>query len=475
MAPAGGRDARAVGRGGSERGRGRGGESDRRVRRRVLQPADLAQRRAGGHRRVVPGRGAGRPGGRGSNGHPRPPGAGLRRRRDVVRGRELPPVRASGSAPRDGLGPPGRRGRAGGPTAGRQARGGAPGARAHRAARLHLPRPQGLAVRRVAGAADVPRAVGGRRRAAEQPRSRSLGLAPRALRLARAIRRAVRLLPARDRLRAAEHPLALRPLLVGAAGDGAGAAGRQGQVAAGEHAAREPGARDPASRRSLRQPGVRRVRRRPRPPGPTASHPARERSALAARSGDRLVRGSRPLLVSLHPGAQRAATRRRLPAAFRRGVRGLRRVGRLGLGARPLGRALAHPGGGPSLPPRRGRAVRAGGAHGRAAVASERRGLRAARPMGAGEDRRRRVRPPTGALRARRCRRPAPSRHRSGRREAGAPPRPGGRAAPWGGAGTARQRCARCVLPAARARRGSAAGLGDRGIGVRTGRSRAGG
>ena len=43
---------------------------------------------------------------------------------------------------------------------------GAPGAGAHRAARLHLSGPQGLAVRRVAGAADVPRALGGRARPA---------------------------------------------------------------------------------------------------------------------------------------------------------------------------------------------------------------------------------------------------------------------------------------------------------------------
>ena len=46
----------------------------------------------------------------GADRHARPPRAGLRRRRHVVRGRELPPLRASRPAHGDGLGPPGGRG-----------------------------------------------------------------------------------------------------------------------------------------------------------------------------------------------------------------------------------------------------------------------------------------------------------------------------------------------------------------------------
>ena len=86
-------------------------------------------------------------------------------------------------------------------------------------------------------------------------------------------------------------------------------------VAAGEHAAGGPGARHPPPRRPLRQPRVRGLRRRPRPSRPAASHAARRRPALASRPGHRLLRRPRSLLVPLDPGAQRAAARRRLPAA----------------------------------------------------------------------------------------------------------------------------------------------------------------
>ena len=162
---------------GEPRGR-RGRRAHRRVRRGVLQPADLAQRRAGGDRGLVRGRGAGRPGAGRADRHHRPPGARVRRRRDVVRGRELPPLRAARPAPRDGLGGAGRR-RPSPPIRGSPAasprRSAGPGA--HRAAGSHLSRPQGFPLRRLAGAADVSRALGGRARAAGRPDDRRCGLA----------------------------------------------------------------------------------------------------------------------------------------------------------------------------------------------------------------------------------------------------------------------------------------------------------
>ena len=211
-----------------QRRRGRGGQPDRRVRRGVLQPADLAQRGARRDRGVVRGRGAGRPGGRGADRDDRAPGARLRRRRDVVRGRELPSLRASRAAARDGMGEPGRRGHPGRSAAGGSAGGRAAGAGADRAARLHVSRPEGLPVRRLAGAADVSRAVGGRAGAAGRPGLRPVGVAPRALRRAGAGGGPLRFLPPRDRRRAAgasEDPG--RSLLVGPARDGAGAGRRR--------------------------------------------------------------------------------------------------------------------------------------------------------------------------------------------------------------------------------------------------------
>ena len=297
----------------------------------------------------------------------------------------------------------------------------APGA--HRAARPHLPRPQGLALRRVAGAADVPRALGGRPGAAGQTAELDLWDWLRALYAVARRRPPSGSTPTCTRPASSEPPstaLARRPLLVGAAGDGAGAAGRAGQPW-------QPG------NTLLESQGLAILRRGDRYAslecgayGGGHGHPDRlhltlhaERPALAARSGHRLVRGARPLLVSLDPGAQRAAARRRLPAAGRRGVRGLRRVGRLGLGPRAVRASSPAPW---SPGPRYLLDVvelSAPEAHTLElpwhlnAVVSE-----AARPMGAGRDRRRRVRPPTwsascpataGALRL--------QRHRSGRRE----------------------------------------------------------
>ena len=102
-------------RGGRRRGRG----TDRRIRRGIVQPAGLAQRRARGDRRLVRGRRAGDPLRAGLERHARAPAPGLRRRRHVVRGRELPSLRASRSADRDGLGAAGGGGSARGSAPGR--------------------------------------------------------------------------------------------------------------------------------------------------------------------------------------------------------------------------------------------------------------------------------------------------------------------------------------------------------------------
>ena len=69
-----GRSARRVGRRRREHRRRRSRQPDRRVRRGLLQPADVAQRRARGDRRLVRGRGAGRAGARGTDRHPRASG-----------------------------------------------------------------------------------------------------------------------------------------------------------------------------------------------------------------------------------------------------------------------------------------------------------------------------------------------------------------------------------------------------------------
>ena len=192
----------AVEEGGQLR-RGRCGQPDRRVRRGVLQPADLAQRRPRRDRRVVPGRGAGRPRGGGPDRDDRAPGARLRRRRHVVRGRELPSLRASRAAPRDGMGEAGRRGHPGRSAAGGSARGRAAGAGADRAARLHVSRAEGLAVRRVARAPDVSRAVGGRAGAAGRPSDSDLWAWLRALYTAPA--------PAADRFDSYLHEAGAEP------------------------------------------------------------------------------------------------------------------------------------------------------------------------------------------------------------------------------------------------------------------------
>ena len=371
-----GRDARSAVEEGVNARRGRGGQSDRRVRRGVLQPADLAQRgarrlsRCGSRTRSWPA----------ARSRDRPErsrtwcaasattGCGTRARTTISSRFGVSSSRWAG---------PGRPAS----TSWRDPRLAARLEGALRAPALTalpdftFPGAEGLAVRRVAGAADVSRAVGGRARAPRSRRLRPVGLAPRALRRAGAgggrasIPTCTRPAPSRRRVR---EPGRISPGGPCSRWRRRWAAGA-GRVAAGEHAAGEPGARDPPPRRSLRQSRVRRVRRRPRPSRPAASHAARERPALAARSRDRLVRRPRSLLVSLDARAQRAATRRRLPAAARRGVPSpsAKRATGPGRGARydDFTRTARR---GPALSARHPGDVRARGARGGAAVAPAR-------------------------------------------------------------------------------------------------------
>ncbi len=198
----------------------------------------------------------------------------------------------------------------------RPTRRGAAGAGRHGAPRLHLPGPQGFAVRRLAGPADVSRALGGRSRAAGRRRLGALGLArPSSTDASRRPAQTFDSYLHEAGEPGTVDPRAFGPLVVVPARDGAvAAAGRRQAVAARLDAPRQPGPGDPARRSALRQPRVRHLRRRPRPPRPAASHATRGWSALARRSGHRLVRAPRSLLVSLHPGPQRAAARRHVAA-----------------------------------------------------------------------------------------------------------------------------------------------------------------
>ena len=83
------------------------------------------------------------------------------------------------------------------------------------------------------------------------------------------------------------------------------AAGRRADALAGAGSASEP--------RAVRQPGVRAVWRRTRPPRSAPSHHARGRGALAARPRNGELRGAGPLLVPLHARAQRAPARWHVP------------------------------------------------------------------------------------------------------------------------------------------------------------------
>src|SRR2546426_11464767 len=104
--------------------------------------------------RLVRGPGPGTAGNRGSDRSAGAPGAWVWAGRDVVRRRELSPVRAARAADRRPVGARGGRrargrARAGGALARRAAR-----ADAHRAPRFHVPRAQGFALRDLARAAD---------------------------------------------------------------------------------------------------------------------------------------------------------------------------------------------------------------------------------------------------------------------------------------------------------------------------------
>ncbi len=298
----------------------------------------------------------------------------------MVRGRELPPVRLARPARRHGVGPPGGDRAARGRPAGRAPGPGPARAGDDRIAGSHVSRPEGFTVRRVAGAADVSRALGGRPGPPGRHRVRSLELAPRAVRVPGASGRDVRLLPPRGgrgiRRRTA---LARRPLLVGAAGNGPGAARRRAAVGARLHPAARAGAGDTPDAAPVRQPGVRPLRGRARASRPAPPHAPRGRPPLAGRSRDRVVRESGPVLVPLDAGAQRPAARRAIAAVGRRGLRGLRRPAsdrwRMVVGPRPLRRSDAHPRR-RSVSARRGRGGRRRSAAARAALAPRRPGGR---------------------------------------------------------------------------------------------------
>ena len=164
-------------------------------------------------------------------------------------------------------------------------------------------------------------------------------VADRALRNDSAPRRPVRCLAPR---RGTAGPIIAkprRPVMVGIARRRPARAGLLGAAHAAERPARFAGPGDPSRRATGTPPRVRRRRRRPRPSRPAASHRARPRCALAARSGHRVLRRAFALLVPERESAQRADGGRRV--ADTRQVPGLRGGGLVGMGSR-IGGAV-HP------------------------------------------------------------------------------------------------------------------------------------
>ena len=261
-----------VAEGVARRGR-RGREPDRRVRRRLLQPADLAQRRARRHRRLVRGRGAADPRGRGADRHARAPRRGASATTGCgTRARTTTSSRCAGSSLAMGWA------RAGG---GGSARG-RPRSPRRLAAALRAPALTALPDHTFPARKDSRFGV-----SLAQPMYLELW----EVGLARLGRRRLRLCgpgstrcTRRPRRRpAASIPICTRPdglapraaharrsLLVGAAGDGAQRpAGRRRAWTPGNTAAGAAGTRHSPARRPVRLPRVRRLRRRPRSPGPT--------------------------------------------------------------------------------------------------------------------------------------------------------------------------------------------------------------
>ena len=253
------------------------------------------------------------------------------------------------------MGARGGRRRLRGATAGPARPGGSARSLPHRAAGFHVSGAQGLAVRSIPGPAGVRGAMGGRARESRErgngkreTRARELALSRVPGAGARADR--VRVLSARRP--AATFPVSRFPahvVLVVPTLHAPRAPERRPRLVAGQRPARVPGARGVTDRRPVREPRVWPARRRARASGPPASHAARGRRALARGPRHRELRGARLVLVSLHAGAQRPPARPGIATAGRRGVRGLGRAGRVGVGARPLRRGHPHRHRGPRL------------------------------------------------------------------------------------------------------------------------------
>ena len=242
--------------------------------------------------------------------------ARLRRRRHVVRGRELPPLCAARPADRARLCPVGRarclcrRGAA------RRA------SRRHSARRCsrHFPispfRRGRTPVSASRSRSRCTSRTGKRASPALGTEGDLTGWLASAVPGAGADGDAARLVPARGGIAGSREAGQGRPLLVDACGGAPAIESRR----PGEHAhasalLESQGLAVLRTGDSLRQPRVRNPRRRPRPSRSPAPHAAPGWRALAPRSRDRQLRLPRSLLVSRHARAQCAPHRRRLPGA----------------------------------------------------------------------------------------------------------------------------------------------------------------
>ena len=330
--------------------RRRSGQPHRRVRRGVLQPADLAQRRARGDRRLVRGRGAAGRRARRSHRPARARAPRLRRGRHVVRGRELPSLRACGDSWWPWVGP-GRRTS----TCWRTASWPAGCARRYARRRctalpdatfparkdsrfgMSLAQPMYLELWEAGWQRPDRRAASSTTGCATlyalpAPRGRNSSIPICTRRESRAPAR-------RSREDLSWWMLASMPP------DAATATRRRWQPPSVLMDSQGLAVLRTAERYASLECGP--LRRRARAPRPAAPHAARGRRALAARSRHGELRGARSLLVPLHARAQCAPARRRVAAAGRRGVRVLRGRRSLELGAGQLRAAPAHHRAGP--------------------------------------------------------------------------------------------------------------------------------
>ena len=245
---------------------------------------------------------------KGPTGDARAPGPGLRRRRHVVRGRELPSLRAARAAHSRWAGPrrPASTSLADARLAGAPRRRAAGARRSRRCPITPFPRARirASASRWRSRCTSSSGRSGSRGWATGRPDL--LGLARELYAVAAPRRADVRLVPARGRRAPARPGRGREPISPG----GRCWRWRRRCRPARRRGARATccmagaGARRPAEPRPLRQPRVRPVRRRTRPPRSAASHAARRRRALAARSRHRVLREPRPVLVPLDPRAQ---------------------------------------------------------------------------------------------------------------------------------------------------------------------------